>query len=440
MRDVRLSVVRDVGHVKLTPETHDDMYTLFGMVHVGDRIRASTVRKVLTESSSGGASSSERVRTKLTLKVVEVLFDPDLGELRVSGTNVEENDLVRVGAFHTLELELDRPFELHKDAWTDEEVSVLRAANAAAGSEGADIFAVMLDTGTAQVCAVTSAMTIVRARLDVPVPSKRAGTDRHEAARARFFDAVLSAMRQKIDFSAARVIVIASPGFLKDEFLDFVLAAAAARGLKEVADARDRFVCVHSTGGHKHALAATLANPAAAARILHTRAASEGEQMGRFCRMLAEDAERAQYGWRHVRAAVSADAVERLLVSDALLRAQEPSVRRDVQRLIKDAQAGGADVSTLSSMHVSGQELQGLGGVAAILRFSVYGIDDAARAVAPLGTADVEVVPDATGGTALPGHRVQAPAPVVKVRPFMDTANGGFDTDSDKSDDSDEYT
>lgn len=437
MRDVRLSIVRGVGHAKLTPETHDDMYALFGMVHVDDRVRCSTVRKVLTESSAGGASTSERVRTKLTLKVVEVLFDAELGQLRVSGTNVEENDLVRVGAFHTLELELDRPFELHKDAWTDEDVALLRAASTAAGSEGADTFAVMLDAGTAQVCAVTAAMTIVRARLDVPVPSKRAGADRHEAARARFFDAVLSAMRQKIDFAAARVIVIASPGFLKDEFLDFVLTTAAARGLKDVADARDRFVCAHATGGHKHALAATLANPVVAARILHTRAASEGEQMGRFCRMLAEDSERAQYGWRHVRAAVSADAVERLLVSDALLRAQEPAVRRDVQRLIKDAQAGGADVSTLSSMHVSGQELQGLGGFAAILRFSVYGIDDVARAVVPLGTADVDV-PDTASGASLPGHRVQAAAPVVKVRTFVDSANGGFDTASDKSDDSDE--
>lgn len=157
--------------------------------------------------------------------------------------------------------------------------------------------------------------------------------------------------------------------------------------------------------------------------------------MARFHRMLAEDAERAQYGWRHVRAAVSAGAVDRLFVSDSLLRAPDPRVRRDVQRLLSDARAAGATAATLSSLHVSGEALQGLGGIAAVLHYAVYGLDDAARAVPRAGEGAEPV--DEAGAPALPGHHVQAAAPVVRAR-ALDFGSGGFDTASDCSDDSDE--
>lgn len=52
-------------------------------------------RKVQTESTTGSVGSS-RVRTTLTLSVETIDFDSQACQLRVKGTNIEENQYVKV--------------------------------------------------------------------------------------------------------------------------------------------------------------------------------------------------------------------------------------------------------------------------------------------------------------------------------------------------------
>ena len=73
-------------------------------------------RKVQNESATGSTSSS-RVRTKLTINVENIDFDTQACVLRLKGRNVEENHYVKLGAYHTLDLELNRKFVLYKDEW-----------------------------------------------------------------------------------------------------------------------------------------------------------------------------------------------------------------------------------------------------------------------------------------------------------------------------------
>ncbi len=54
-----------------------------------------TNRKVQTESSTGSVGSS-RVRTTLTLCVETIDFDSQACRLRVKGTNIQENQYVKV--------------------------------------------------------------------------------------------------------------------------------------------------------------------------------------------------------------------------------------------------------------------------------------------------------------------------------------------------------
>lgn len=58
-------------------------------------MRASTVRKVQTESATG-SSTSNRVRTTLTISVENIDFDTQACMLRLKGRNLEENQYVKV--------------------------------------------------------------------------------------------------------------------------------------------------------------------------------------------------------------------------------------------------------------------------------------------------------------------------------------------------------
>ncbi|KAB1209275.1 Protein pelota [Morella rubra] len=115
MKIVRKDLVPDgPGSVKMVPVDSDDLWYAYNLIAPGDSVMAVTVRKVLREVASGGRDA-ERVKLKLEIKVEEIADYDTLGSvLRIRGKNILENEYVKIGAFHTLELELHRPFVLRK--------------------------------------------------------------------------------------------------------------------------------------------------------------------------------------------------------------------------------------------------------------------------------------------------------------------------------------
>lgn len=84
--------------ITLVPEENEDMWHAYNLISEGDCVRGSTIRKVQTESATG-SSSSNRVRTVLTIRVETIDFDTQACVLRLKGRNVEENQYVKVTFF-----------------------------------------------------------------------------------------------------------------------------------------------------------------------------------------------------------------------------------------------------------------------------------------------------------------------------------------------------
>lgn len=78
-----------------------------------------------------------------------------------------------MGAYHTLDLELNRKFTLHKSLW--DSVALERVDMACDIGQNADLAAVVMQEGLAYVCLITAAMTLVRSKIDVTIPRKRKG-------------------------------------------------------------------------------------------------------------------------------------------------------------------------------------------------------------------------------------------------------------------------
>jgi protein pelota len=64
-------------------------------------------------------------------------------------------------------------------------------------------------------------MTIVKQRIEMPIPRKRKGSvTNHEKGLVRFYDQIYQAMMRTIDFSIVKAIILASPGFVKVSMKD----------------------------------------------------------------------------------------------------------------------------------------------------------------------------------------------------------------------------
>lgn len=74
--------------------------------------------------------------------------------------------------------------------------------------------------------------------------------------------------------------------------------------------------------------------------------------------------------------AAEQQAIEVLLISDELFRSQDIKKRKRYVRIVDTAKETGGEVRIFSSLHVSGEQLGQLSGVAAILRFPMADDDD----------------------------------------------------------------
>lgn len=84
---------------------------------------------------------------------------------------------------------------------------------------------------------------------------------------------------------------------------------------------------------------------------------------------------KAMYGFKHVERANEQQAIQTLMVTDGLFRACDIPTRKKYVALVESAKENGATVQIFSSMHVSGNRLTQLSGVAAMLRFPVPEVD-----------------------------------------------------------------
>ncbi|KAK9919270.1 hypothetical protein M0R45_027879 [Rubus argutus] len=363
------------GKVKMVPVDSDDLWYVYNLIAPGDSVIAVTVRKVLREAASGGRDA-ERVKLKLEIKVEEVADYDKVGSvLRIRGKNILENEHVKIGAFHTLELELHRPFVLKKDVWDTLALHVLNQACDPGAS--ADLAVVIMQEGLAHILLVGRSMTITRSRIETSIPRKHGPSIAgYEKALSKFFENVLQAFLKYVDFSVVRCAVIASPGFTKDQFHRHLLLEAERKQLRPIIENKSRIILVHTSSGYKHSLREVLDAPNVMNMIKDTKAAQEVRALQDFFNMLSNEPHRACYGPKHVEVAHEQMAVQTLLITDDLFRNADVVTRQKYVNLVNSVKDSGGNVHIFSSMHVSGEQLAQITGIAAILRFPLPDLDD----------------------------------------------------------------
>ncbi|CAM9164047.1 unnamed protein product, partial [Ectocarpus fasciculatus] len=371
MKLIKKSIDRhDVGFVKLQPEEPEDMWHLYNIIVVGDIITASTVRKVVKELS-GGATASSRVKFMLKIAVEKVEFDAEQCCLRASGKNVEENEHIRMGQYHTIEIEGSRPLQIEKQ-YTWDSIFLDRVKEACNPGANADLAAVVMQEGLAHLCLLTKSLTLTKARIERRIPKKKLGDHGQGSAINKFFDEIYTAIERHVDFNVIKAVLVGSPGFMKDDFMQYFIDRAVRSDNTLFIQNKSKFVKAHTTSGHKHAIDEIFLDPAVSGKLGEVKAVQEVRALERFHVMFGDDADRVSYGYNEVLHAEGMCAIEELLVTDKLFQSADFSLRGQYVALVESVKSHGGKVHVFSSMHVSGQQLDLYTGIAAILRFPVY--------------------------------------------------------------------
>ncbi|KAK4554197.1 Translation factor pelota [Recurvomyces mirabilis] len=369
------------GTATLLLEEPEDMWHAYNLIRPNDLLRASAVRKVINESSSG-SRSNERVHTTLTIRVTKLDFDPQAAQLHVSGRVAEENKIVKLGSFHTLDLELQRNFQLEKsEGWDSVALDMLKEA--INQDAKAQLWAVIMKEGLANICLVTDHQTILRQKIETTLPRKRAGSTDHDKQLQKFFQTTFDSLLRQIDIANPLPLLLASPAFTASQFQQYIKdQAASSANAKQLNAVLAKTTIAPAASGYLHSLAEVLASPAVTSKLSDTKFARETQLVDRFFELMRKEDARAWYGPRECEHAVAQGAVGKgggvLLISNGLFRSQQIETRKRWVKLVDDVKEGGGEVRVLSSMHESGRRLESLGGVAVILTYPIEDLDEVA--------------------------------------------------------------
>ncbi len=319
------------------------------------------------------------MHTELTIRVTSIFFDPAASTLSVTGTVYVENAYVAMGQYHTLDLELHRPFTLwKKHGWDSVAQDTLREA-LRQDKDGA-VAAVVMQEGLANICLITDFQTLLKQRVESSVPKKRSAASDQDSGMRRFYEKTLSTLLRAIDFSEPRMLLLASPGFVAQEFKKYINEEGSRKTDKLLRRIAKDAVVVHSSSGHLHSLNEVLKSPEASALMKDKRFSNETALMDEFFDRLRKDDGRAWYGTKPVEKAVREGAVGRgggvLLVNNSLFRSMDIAVRKRYVALVDKVREDGGEARVLSSDHESGQRLDGLGGIAVILTYPILDLDE----------------------------------------------------------------
>ncbi|OAQ73526.1 pelota [Pochonia chlamydosporia 170] len=381
MKLINKRVLKDVEEeqISLLPEDPEDMWHAYNLIVPGDLVHAHALRKVVTVNSGTGAAAAERVHTDLTVKVKSTFFDPVISSLRVSGVVASENDHVPMGSHHTLDIEVNRSFTVIKpDGW--DSVSKTTLAQALSDDKNGAMAAVVMQEGLAHICLITQFRTVLKTRVESVVPKKRDTAADQDAGLKRFFDKTLSSLLRAVDFSDSRPLLLASPGFVAQDFKEYIAKQGRDKSDKVLNAVAKQATVIHANSGHIYSLNEVLKSPEVMAKMKDMSYVKEAQYIDNFFELLKADDGRAWYGTKAVEKAVADGAVGPgggvLLINNSLFRSQDLAIRKRYVALVDKVKIDGGEARILSSDHESGQRLKMMGDIAATLNYPMLDLDE----------------------------------------------------------------
>ena len=336
------------GQLRLRLETPSDLWRIARLVRPGDRVGASTTRRDPEAPQEVASAERQRRRVFLTVRAEQVEFHGFSKHVRVTGPIVEGP--FDIGRHHTLDLTEGDEVVVTKPTIASGERAILDEGLAGTGDP--TILIASVDWGDSALVRIHGRAVEPVAEVRRTIAGKRYRGGQGEKDRESYVEELLELLRR--EGPNATALVIAGPGFLKEELM--------RRLSEEDAPLAKKTKMFPTSESGRVGVDELLRSGRASEALRGSVAAEEAEIVERLVRSLAGGT-RAAVGPKEVAEAVEAGAVETVLVSDLRLTDAE------LIPILDRARAGQARLFVVREEGEAGKRLAAFGGVAAILRY-----------------------------------------------------------------------
>lgn len=340
------------GEIKVSIDNKNDLWYLSTIIDTGDSVSGKTVRKI--KLGEGTDRNIKIIKKPIFLKisVEKVDYSPEI--LRVGGSIIEGPDDVSRGSHHSFNLEEGKMITIIKDKWLKFQIDKLKEACEEAT---APIILCVFDREEAYFAKLGKMGYNILSSLKGDVAKKADDTIKG----ANFYAQIIEKIKDYLERYKSSNAILASPSFWKDELM---------KELKDPGLKKKIILATVSSVG-KTSFNELMKRDEVKSALKTERFAKEINVVENLMAEISKG-DLAAYGVDVVRKAVEAGAVSLLLVSEDFIRkTREEGIYDRIERMLRGVESMKGDVFIISSEHEGGKRLDGLGGIGAILRYSI---------------------------------------------------------------------
>jgi len=342
------------GIIEVIPQTLDDLWHLSHIVEVKDNVSSKTTRRI--QDNTGDKLRNDRGVKKtfyLGIDVENVAFHLFTGKLRLTGVITRgPEDLIPLGSHHTLEVKLNTPLKIRKLKWS--KWALKRLKQSVDASKKLSAIIVVIEDDTATLGLMRQFGIEYYGPVKGNISGKRVLDKNRNKNIVKFYESIVEAINK---FDSIQNIVIAGPGFYKNDFYNYIKDKHKELASKSI---------IENTGtGGRVGIHEVLRKGTVEKLTVENRVASEIVAVNSLLEEIAKNSSKVAYGIKETTMAVNLGAVDKLLVLDNIIATNNLTDLMD----IVDNMRG--EVMVISCEHDGGKQLGSLGGIAAILRYSL---------------------------------------------------------------------
>ncbi len=344
---------RRPGLATITPESPEDLWTLRRIISPDDILTGDTSRVIKENKDFARPDKGERIRVRLSIEVEKVKLDSSIDRLRVSGKilDVSEN-FVTKSSRHSFTLSLGNTFALRKEVFPDFHMSLLKKSSSPIDR----IIIVALDRREAGIGKVIGTHLKIFPTINSGLGGKLYTTKNVsiQAYLARITNSI------KTIYEKGVKIVCVGPGEVKKALANFIEGAD-----KEIA--REVLVIDGLDVTGEDGVFTSLRSKELRQIMQDTTLASAQELLATAIARISQDDTRVTFSVKESNEASTVGSVESLLVSSKIF---ETGNEEQVVELLNSVEKFGGKTILVDNSTDAGKQIESLGGVVALLRYS----------------------------------------------------------------------
>lgn len=342
------------GEVKVLTQSLDDLWYLSTLIEPRDIVKGRTLRKIKAASSDEKSKEAVKKPVFIKLEVENVEFSKYTNVLRVSGIIKEAPEEVPLGEHHTFNIDDNTTITIIKENWLKYQLDKLKEA---CEEKRSSLLICIHDREEAYFALFKKYGYEVLANIRGEVQKKREENIKKE----NFYLTIIKKLREYIERYKIKQVILASPAFWKEDLM------------KELKDneLKQKIILATCSSATKNGIEEVIKRPEVREALKQERTAKEINKVEELFTEIAKN-NLAAYGLKETENAAVIGAVKELLITDTfIIKSRNENFYNIVEKIMKIVEKTKGEVEIISSEHEGGKRLDGLGGIAAILRFKL---------------------------------------------------------------------